>query len=427
MSILLSLHNKIEKAASVLNNVIVVLIGTYIFFNPFPHTTAIKEITFYLSVFFVLLLAGSGRNSFSFKTPLTCSYVLFFLWAAFGVLFALNKPNTINDLYAHLIKYYILFYLVVHYYGTRNLFLILLWIFIGSTALFSAGGLLLFYIGMGNELSARISFIEMSSNYLPFATVTALLLSLQLVQEVRSNFHKGLAALCALSLLAATILTQTRSAYLALTLSSIFLFRKKWVFLVAVILAVTLSAYAIPGAKNRMLSKEMFFTDRITTPLITWEIIKDHPISGIGFGMETYPDRSLLNHYSAKLPDHIRKYRSEHPASSPHNFFMDVAVRTGLVGFVLFLGILFVFVKMYYEIWKYSSDGSLNNWGLCVLAGMISFLLQGFFADAAFGPQAIVFYLLLAMMTILWEMAQVKRRSPSPAGDGLLDACGSHQ
>lgn len=410
MSILHSLHNKIEKAAPVLSNIIVVLIGMYIFFNPFPHTTAIKEIAFYLSVFFILLLAGTGENPLSFKTPLTRPYVLFFLWAAFGVLFALNKPNTINDLYAHLIKYYILFYLVIHCYRTRNLFLILLWIVVVSTALFSAGGLLLFYIGTGNEISARLSFIDMSSNYLPFATVTALLLSLHLMQEVRGTFDKGLAALCALSLLAATILTQTRSAYLALILSSIILFRKKWILSVAVILAVVLSAYAIPGAKDRMFSKEMFFTDRITTPLITWEIIKDHAVTGIGFGMETYADRSLLNHYSVKLPDHIRKYRSEYPAESPHNFFMDVAVRTGLVGFVLFLGILLVFAKMYYEIWRYSHDEFLKEWGLCVLAGMISFLIQGLFADGAFGPQAIVFYLLLAMMTILWKTSKIRER-----------------
>ena len=39
-----------------LNQSVPVLMGIFIFFNPFPHTTAIKEISFYLSVVIVVIL-----------------------------------------------------------------------------------------------------------------------------------------------------------------------------------------------------------------------------------------------------------------------------------------------------------------------------------------------------------------------------------
>ena len=53
------------------------LMGIYIFFNPFPHTTAIKEICYYLSVFMIVILILSKRIDFTFKTPLLLPFGFF--------------------------------------------------------------------------------------------------------------------------------------------------------------------------------------------------------------------------------------------------------------------------------------------------------------------------------------------------------------
>ncbi|MBU4034381.1 MAG: hypothetical protein KKG34_06240, partial [Proteobacteria bacterium] len=47
-----------------------VLLGIFVFMVPFPHTTTIKEICFYLSVSLVVVLFLARKIKLSFQTPL---------------------------------------------------------------------------------------------------------------------------------------------------------------------------------------------------------------------------------------------------------------------------------------------------------------------------------------------------------------------
>ena len=88
-----------------------VLIGIFIFFNPFPHTTAFKEICYYTAVFFTIILVSSKKTNFDFKSPLILPFGLFVFWAFIGLFFALDKKNSIHDFYSHLLRYIILSFL----------------------------------------------------------------------------------------------------------------------------------------------------------------------------------------------------------------------------------------------------------------------------------------------------------------------------
>jgi len=44
-----------------------------------------------------------------------------------------------------------------------------------------------------------------------------------------------------------------------------------------------------------------------------------------------------------------------------------------------------------------------------LFASLTSFLLSALFADAMFGPRAIIFYTMLAMITILWNLVQKEK------------------
>ena len=98
------------KIFDLLNQSIPVLMGVFIFFNPFPHTTAIKEISFYLSVVIVVVLVLFKRTEFSLKTPLLVPFGLFVFWSFLSIFWALNVENSIHDFYSHLIRYIILYY-----------------------------------------------------------------------------------------------------------------------------------------------------------------------------------------------------------------------------------------------------------------------------------------------------------------------------
>ncbi|MCD6153906.1 MAG: hypothetical protein J7J07_08375, partial [Syntrophobacterales bacterium] len=90
-------QNAREKIFKILNLSVPILMGIFIFFNPFPHTTAIKEICFYSSFFIVLILIYFKKIDFSFKSPLTLPFALFTAWVFIGLFFALDKENSIHD------------------------------------------------------------------------------------------------------------------------------------------------------------------------------------------------------------------------------------------------------------------------------------------------------------------------------------------
>jgi O-antigen ligase len=127
------------------------------------------------------------------------------------------------------------------------------------------------------------------------------------------------------------------------------------------------------------------------------EMIKDYPLTGIGFGMQTYFDESLLNKYTARLPLESR-------VKAPHNLFIDVAVRTGLVGLAFFCYILASFIRMGWKLIRYGENHFIREWGLCLMAAFVAIIVQGMFENTLSGPSAIVLYIIMAMMTILWHL-----------------------
>ena len=153
-----------NKAFELLRQSILLLIGTFIFFNPFPHTTAVKEICFYLSVLIVLILYLFKKKDFDFKTPFMLSFALFVAWSFIGLFFALDKNNSIHDFYSHLIRYIMLYYILINVFRSKKSLVGLSWIIIVSSSIFSIGGIIYFYFILGNILTQRFIGFQSSSD-----------------------------------------------------------------------------------------------------------------------------------------------------------------------------------------------------------------------------------------------------------------------
>ena len=187
VSLLSQMKNR--QIFELLNMCIPILVGMFIFLNPYPHVTAIKEITFYGSVLLSLTLISLKKEECSLRTPLSIPFLLFVLWSFCGLFFALNKGNSIHDFFTHLIKYLLIFYLLFNFFATKERLLILIWTIIISTALYSAGMLVDFYIQRGYDISVKLGHYtdgqhEIPSNIVGISTLFGLLLSLyQLTKE----------------------------------------------------------------------------------------------------------------------------------------------------------------------------------------------------------------------------------------------------
>lgn len=398
------------------------LTGLFVFLNPFPRATAPKEFAFYGALAVALYLVASGRRKLSWRTPLATPLLLLILWSAVGIVFALDKPNSLHDVLFHLVKYVAVALLLVAVYPTRRHLQTLSWIVILSTALFVTAAMIHFYLvldhGFADRLgysgaSSRPGFFEMSSNYMGFITVFAAALSMNQYLREGRNTVKALLALCFIVTVAATLLTQTRGAVIGLVLAILFFgMRNRKELLLAVLLPILVAAFIFAGAESRerISMKSLQSNERIGIALMYGEIIKEHPVMGIGFGMERLQNKEFMTPYYERVPE---KYRDPAFNMSPHNFYVDIAVRIGFVGLLLYGGIIVTVLRMAWRSLSHATGPGARNDALCLVASFGAFLVQAFFADASFGAPAIVFYLHLAMITILWQQSfQV------PTGDG---------
>jgi O-antigen ligase len=398
-----------RRVFNLLNQSVPVLIGIFIFFNSFPHTTAIKEICFYLSIFIVFFLFLFKETDFSFKTPLSVPFAIFVVWAFIGIFFALDKENSIHDFRAHLLKYLALYYLLVNFFNSKKRFEVLSWIIIVSAAVFSIGGMIYFYLILKNPIPTRlgIEFLELHVDYIGFVTLFAILLTLHHFSRESILYRKLILLVCLLGTSMATMLTQSKGTLVAAVFAFIVLFPKNKKTLIVFLILFLIGMGITPRLKNRFALTNILNAPRIGINLTTYEVIKDYPITGIGFGMQTYGNKNLLDldKYNARIPP---KYRQASVIGSPHNSLADVAMRTGIVGLVLYLYILFMCIRMGWKTIRYGRDDFIKEWGLCIMAAFVGIFIQGIFSDGMFGPQAIVLYTIFAMMTILWRLDNVK-------------------
>jgi len=386
----------------VLNQSVPLLIGIFIFLNPFPHITTIKEVCFYLSTFLVTVFVLLRKSEFSIRTPLSLPFLLFVSWALLTTFFALDKENSIHDIYSHLLKYLILYYLILNSFTSKDGLHRLSWLIVLSSSLFSLGVLFYDYFVLGNRVTTRfgLAFVQTPTNLLGIITLFGIILGLYLLLTESRLSRKTVLLFCLLPLLAVTFLTQTRSNVIALAAALMLLFpiRKKAVL---VLLGISLVLTAMTHHTYRWHLGHLLNNERLGLNHITYEVLKDYPVTGIGFGMLTYGDKVDLEAYKQRVSD---GHKPIYALDYPHNMFLSIAVRVGVVGLLLFLYILFMCFKMCFEIVRKGKDTYIRKWGFCVLSSLVMFLIKGCFEPVLTHLTEVVLYTIFAMISILWRL-----------------------
>jgi len=375
--------------------------------------TAIKEICFYLSFFIVFVLIISKKTDFSFDTPILIPCILFICWVFLGLFFALDRENSIHDFRAHLLRYMAIYFILINFFNSRERFKRLSRIIIISSVTYSMWGIVYFYIILGHSWATRFSYggskgllgYEVAGNSICALMIFTILLLLNEMMDGSSR-RKAALALCLVPQVVLVFLIQSKGAYMALFLSlMILLWRNKKILLSVLILLVIVTALSpIKGRLSGLITTDHLFMHlRIKMMFTTLEIVKDYPVMGIGFGNETYGETVDLERYTKRVPAKYRQGRSRIVAA-PHNIFLNILVRTGIVGLAFFMSILIVFIGM---CWKCMSDGEddfIRKWGLCIFSVFISFLVIGMYEQMFHHFAEVILYTILAMGTIVWRM-----------------------
>ena len=395
-----------NKIFFVLNALIPILMGIYVFVNPLP-LGSINELCFYLSCAALITLLIFRKTDFTLRSPLTIGLSLFFVWAVLGLFITLDFSNTLHDLRGYLLEYLVIFYLLVNFYNSRNRLEFLSDLIIASAMVFSIFGLILFYLIEGNPLSVRFgqTFTKMYTGFMCFTTLFAGTLSLRGVYKLESRLRQSIYFFCFLVLTMVTMLNQSRGATISLCVALLImcLHRKKNIIIIAI---AGMMLVLTPGFIDRI--NAVGFTQDIRSKMfrLSWQVIKDYPIAGVGYGGEIYRNPKLVNleKYNAALPE---KYQQkETMPNSTHNTYLDVAVRTGLVGLALFCLIILTAVWMLWDIFRRQKEEFFRSWSICLFACLASIMIINFFADGLYGPQGIILYIILAMIGILWNLSR---------------------
>ena len=94
--------------------------------------------------------------------------------------------------------------------------------------------------------------------------------------------------------------------------------------------------------------------------------------------------------------------------------FLDVTIRTGLVGLGFFLLIFVTAVWMLWDIFRRRKEDFFRSWSICLFACLSSFAILALFGDALYGVQGTVLYVNLAMIGILWNLSRENKKPFMP-------------
>lgn len=380
-----------------------VLLGIYVFLIPFPHATTPKEICYYLAAVIVLVLAGFRRISFPLHTPLALPAALFVSWSLLGLFFAINLENSLHDLYAHLLKYIFLYFMLVNFFPSPGKLSLLSRIIVVSSAILFLGALYYYYLVLGRPFTERygLGFRELPTNQAGILALFALCLGGHAISQAKEWGKRIFFSCCLLPSLAVIFLAQTRSVLLALLVSLFIVFSEKKRLLLGIFLLLGLAVAVSPVGER--FTTNPSGTHRVQMGLLAWEVVRDYPLTGIGFGMRTFGDNLDLPGYKARLP---QRFQGQEIVPDPHNMYADIAVRTGIPGLLLFSWLIVVFFRMAGALRRKGPSGEIAPWATAVVASGTSFFVIGFFEPVFSHYPESVLCLIFAMGTILWRIRE---------------------
>ena len=395
-----------ERIFSFLMATVSVLLGIYVFLIPIPHATTIKEICYYLAAVLVLVLVYFRIIFFRQHTPLAVPLIIFLSWCVFGIFFAINGENSLHDLYTHFLKYIFLYFMLVIFFSSTRKLSILSRVIVVSSAILFFGCLYYYYVVLGRPLTERygLGFRELPTNQAGILALFAVSLGVLNISQAKKWGGKIFFSCCILPAFAIILLAQTRSVLLALLVSLVVVFSSKKKILLGILLLLGLVVAVSPVTER--FKTNLSGIHRVKMGLITWEVVKDYPLTGIGFGMRTFGDNLDLQSYNAKLPE---KFQGQEIVPDPHNMYTDIAVRTGIPGLIFFCWFIFTFFRMVWAVGQDSASDGIAPWSVAVFASGLSFFIIGFFEPVFSHYAESVLCVILAMGTILWRLHEDRK------------------
>jgi len=264
-------------------------------------------------------------------------------------------------------------------------------------------------------------------NYFAEYMIVPLPLAISLFFTAQNRIHKILLLVGILAMGGSLIFTFTRGSYLAIGISSLFMFflyltrrgngfikehKKIFIFTLALILLVTF-LFTLPNPLNKpgtviskiqgrisisQFTKDTSLKRRIAIWKFTGMMITDNPILGSGIG--TFKYNSLT--YQAKFFDQSENRRL-YPhgfADKAHNEYLQLWAELGIIGLGIFLWLMVSYFNYGIKLLKRMQNRYKQGMIIGLMGAIVAVLVDGIFGFPLHLPATIVSFWLILALTI---------------------------
>jgi hypothetical protein len=149
------------------------------------------------------------------------------------------------------------------------------------------------------------------------------------------------------------------------------------------VLALALSWGQLVGLEREGTAAESHHSvdQRTSFAYVSWQMFRDHPVFGVGFGR--FFDRKLPYLSDRSQNFELESIRSLHH----HNTLLSILTETGMVGFAAFAALLMVWLREALALVAYGGQGSwVRAQGILMLALMTNYICSALFHDLTLLP-----------------------------------------
>jgi len=273
-----------------------------------------------------------------------------------------------------------------------------------------------FYGVRGARLFSRMNLPSWPSNAMGGIMLFSLALTVPLYRYTTSNFTKKILLGFALILFVASLLTQSRATFISMVVMVIVLSYREKKFLLVALVLILIGLLFSPLANrfnNQDITRKALF-------LYSLEVINDYKLTGIGYHVDALSDLPQKDQgkYVLRIPE---QYRKVVKFDWPHNILLDLSIRVGLGGTLIFILFLGLWLRDLVRLARQKRDAFIHDVALSVLAAFIMYTMKSLVEPVTLHCLEVIFYTMLAMTIILKRLIM-----PEPGiSDGLLSQYGA--
>lgn len=383
-----------------------------VFAIPFlPDMVSLLFIIFLVMVYFYDHLI-KRKNSLHMG-PEYMPLILYGLIILIGTLTSINPQGSFRDLTIHFVSLGLVFVLI-NSIDRLEEFNVIVTFIVFSATLVALFGLYQYVVGVpidaawvdvenNPDIKARVYSVFGNPNVLAEYLIMTIPLSISLMWYSK-KIHKKIIFLGTSGILIlALVLTLSRGGWIGFAVSAlvfVILIEKR--LLLSIIPISVAGIFLLPQSiLNRILSignlADSSNSYRLTMWGITLDIIKDHPIAGVGFGH--IPFKQTFETYIRTMPTY-----------HAHNTYLEIAAELGIPGLIAFLFLLFIIFKYGIQSLINGQNRYIKIMAAGLFSGLAGVLAHGAVENVIYLTRIIVyFWILIGLILVLMKIKKQEK------------------